>query len=57
MGSPKKNENKGFFAAMTSGFSMFGSAMSRSVNGSVSYELLVSYLSEFNMKVLVFVCI
>ncbi|KAG7538548.1 Oxysterol-binding protein superfamily [Arabidopsis suecica] len=33
MGSPKKNENKGFFAAMTSGFSMFGSAMSRSVNG------------------------
>jgi hypothetical protein len=33
MGSPKKNENKGFFAAMTSGFSMFGTAVSRSVNG------------------------
>ncbi|CAG7910499.1 unnamed protein product [Brassica rapa] len=38
MGSPKKNENKGFFAAMTSGFSMFGSAMSRSVNGLLAYE-------------------
>lgn len=38
MGSPEKNENKGFFAAMTSGFSMFGSAMSRSVNGLLAYE-------------------
>lgn len=33
MGSPKKNENKGFFAAMTSGLSMFGNAMHRSING------------------------
>lgn len=34
MGSPEKNENKGgFFAAMTSGLSMFSNAMHRSVNG------------------------
>ncbi|GFZ18033.1 OSBP(oxysterol binding protein)-related protein 3C [Actinidia rufa] len=38
MGSPKKNQNKGFFAAMTSGFSMFGTAMQRSVNGLLGYE-------------------
>ncbi|KAH1207725.1 Oxysterol-binding protein-related protein 3B [Glycine max] len=38
MGSPKKNENKGFFAAMTSGISMFSSAMHRSVNGLLGYE-------------------
>ncbi|PSR86717.1 Oxysterol-binding protein-related protein like [Actinidia chinensis var. chinensis] len=38
MGSPKKNQNKGLFAAMTSGFSMFGTAMQRSVNGLLGYE-------------------
>lgn len=38
MASPKKNQNKGFFSAMTSGFSMFGTAMQRSVNGMLGYE-------------------
>ncbi|OWM66782.1 hypothetical protein CDL15_Pgr010435 [Punica granatum] len=38
MGSPKKNQNKGFFAAMTSGISMFGNAIHRSVNGLLGYE-------------------
>lgn len=39
MGSPEKNQSKGgFFAAMTSGLSMFGSAMHRSVNGLLGYE-------------------
>ncbi|KAE8732397.1 Oxysterol-binding protein-related protein 3C [Hibiscus syriacus] len=38
MGSPKKDENKGFFAAMTSGLSLFGNAMHRSVNGLLGYE-------------------
>ncbi|KHN30163.1 Oxysterol-binding protein-related protein 3C [Glycine soja] len=38
MGSPEKNENKGFFATMTSGFSMFSSAMHRSVNGMLGHE-------------------
>ncbi|CAL0304151.1 unnamed protein product [Lupinus luteus] len=39
MGSPKKNEeSKGFFAAMSSGFSMFSNAMHRSVNGMLGYE-------------------
>lgn len=38
MGSPKKNESKGFFAAMTSGLSMFGNVMHRSVNGLLGYE-------------------
>lgn len=33
MGSPKKNQNRGFFAAMSSGLSMFGNAMHRSING------------------------
>ena len=33
MSSPEKSQSKGFFSAMTSGFSMFGSAMQRSVNG------------------------
>lgn len=38
MGSPKKSQNKGFFASMTSGLSMFGSALHRSVNGLLGYE-------------------
>ena len=38
MSSTKKNESKGFFAAMSSGLSTFGNAMHRSVNG---------YLLEF----------
>uniref|UniRef100_A0A7N0TCW3 Oxysterol-binding protein n=2 Tax=Kalanchoe fedtschenkoi TaxID=63787 RepID=A0A7N0TCW3_KALFE len=38
MGSPKKNQNKGFFEAMSSGISMLGSAMHRSVNGMLGYE-------------------
>ncbi|KAK8490425.1 hypothetical protein V6N13_076440 [Hibiscus sabdariffa] len=40
MGSPtpKKDQNKGFFAAMTSGLSLFGNAMHRSVNGFLGYE-------------------
>ncbi|KAM7527765.1 hypothetical protein LguiB_031175 [Lonicera macranthoides] len=38
MSSPKKNQGKGFFAAMSSGFSMFGNAMNRSVNGLLGYE-------------------
>ena len=33
MSSPEKNKSKGFFSAMTSGLSMFGNAMHRSVNG------------------------
>lgn len=33
MGTPDKNQSKGgFFAAMTSGLSMFGNTMHRSVN-------------------------
>lgn len=44
MGSPKKNENKGFFGAITSSFSIFGSAMSRSVNGSVSIEFYITVM-------------
>ncbi|CAH9109193.1 unnamed protein product [Cuscuta epithymum] len=38
MGSPKKNQSKGFFASMSSGLSMFGSALHRSVNGLLGYE-------------------
>ncbi|KAL3850661.1 hypothetical protein ACJIZ3_012543 [Penstemon smallii] len=39
MGSPEKNESKGgFFSAMTSGWSLFGNAMHRSVNGLLGYE-------------------
>ncbi|GLT43333.1 hypothetical protein SLA2020_172920 [Shorea laevis] len=38
MGSSKKEESKGFFAAMTSGLSMFGNAMHRSVNGFLGNE-------------------
>ncbi|KAE9461101.1 hypothetical protein C3L33_06991, partial [Rhododendron williamsianum] len=38
MGSPKKNQGKGLFAAMTSGISMFGNAMQRSVTGLLGYE-------------------
>ncbi|PPR84344.1 hypothetical protein GOBAR_AA36373 [Gossypium barbadense] len=38
MGSPKKDQNKGFFSAMTSGLSLFGNAMHRSVNGLLGYE-------------------
>ncbi|KAA8549281.1 hypothetical protein F0562_000965 [Nyssa sinensis] len=38
MVSPKKNQSKGFFSAMTSGLSMFGNAMQRSVNGLLGYE-------------------
>lgn len=33
MGTPDNNQSKGFFAAMTSGLTMFGNAMHRSVNG------------------------
>ncbi|KAK9755245.1 hypothetical protein RND81_01G012400 [Saponaria officinalis] len=41
MPSPKKNlQNKGFFASVTSGFSMFSNAMHRSVNGLLGYENL-----------------
>ncbi|XP_031120793.1 oxysterol-binding protein-related protein 3C-like [Ipomoea triloba] len=38
MGSPKKNQSNGFFASMTSGLSMFSSAIHRSVNGLIGYE-------------------
>ncbi|KAK3206281.1 hypothetical protein Dsin_020327 [Dipteronia sinensis] len=38
MGSPKKNQNTGFFAAMSSGLSLFSNAMHRSVNGMLGYE-------------------
>ncbi|KAL8531462.1 hypothetical protein ACS0TY_008164 [Phlomoides rotata] len=39
MGSPEKNQSKGgFFAAVTSGWSMFGNAMHRSVNGLLGSE-------------------
>ncbi|XP_051134320.1 oxysterol-binding protein-related protein 3C [Andrographis paniculata] len=39
MGTPGENQGKGgFFAAMTSGLSMFGNAMHRSVNGLLGYE-------------------
>ncbi|KAG4961362.1 hypothetical protein JHK87_037995 [Glycine soja] len=48
MGSPEKNENKGFFATMTSGFSMFSSAMHRSVNGS---ELSTPYWQDLLERV------
>lgn len=36
----KNSENKGFFAAMSSGLSMFSNAMHRSVNGMLGYENL-----------------
>ncbi|TQD72080.1 hypothetical protein C1H46_042388 [Malus baccata] len=39
MGSPKKDQNKGFFAAMSSGLSRFGKAMHRSVGGAGRYEV------------------
>lgn len=38
MGSPKKSQSKGFFASMSSGLSMFSSALHRSVNGLLGYE-------------------
>ncbi|CAM8913155.1 unnamed protein product [Rhodiola kirilowii] len=39
MGSPpKKNESKGFFESMSSGLSMFGKSMHRSVSGFLGYE-------------------
>ena len=38
MGSPKKNESKGFFIAMTSDLSMFSNAMHISVNRLLGYE-------------------
>ncbi|EPS62630.1 hypothetical protein M569_12159, partial [Genlisea aurea] len=39
MATPEKNKGKGgFFSAMTSGFSIFGNAMHRSVNGLLGYE-------------------
>ncbi|CAK8576069.1 unnamed protein product [Lathyrus sativus] len=39
MGTPQKeNENKGFFSAMSSRFSLFSNAMHRSVNGLLGYE-------------------
>ncbi|KAJ9172358.1 hypothetical protein P3X46_015606 [Hevea brasiliensis] len=38
MATPNDNQSKGFFAAMTSGLSMFGNAMHRSVNGLLGYE-------------------
>ncbi|RYR70227.1 hypothetical protein Ahy_A03g016734 isoform A [Arachis hypogaea] len=38
MGSPKKNESKGFFASVSSSFSVFSNAMHRSVNGLLGYE-------------------
>ncbi|KAJ9705584.1 hypothetical protein PVL29_003584 [Vitis rotundifolia] len=38
MGSPKKNESKGFFTTMTSGLSMFSNAMHRFVNCMLGYE-------------------
>lgn len=44
MGSPKKNQNKGgFFAAMSSGLSMFGNAMHRSINGYVCTKYAFFY--------------
>lgn len=36
----KNSENKGFFASMSSGLSMFSNAMHRSVNGMLGYENL-----------------
>lgn len=39
MGTPQKeNESKGFFSAMSSRFSVFSNAMTRSVNGLLGYE-------------------
>nr|XP_017183177.1 oxysterol-binding protein-related protein 3A isoform X3 [Malus domestica] len=38
MGSPEKDQSKGFFAAMSSGLTMFGNAMHRSVGGLLGYE-------------------
>ncbi|XP_043815529.1 oxysterol-binding protein-related protein 3C isoform X2 [Manihot esculenta] len=38
MATPNSNQSKGFFASMTSGLSMFGNAMHRSVNGFLGYE-------------------
>ncbi|KAI4385553.1 hypothetical protein MLD38_003566 [Melastoma candidum] len=38
MDASNKNVAKGFFASMTSGISMFGSALHRSVNGLLGYE-------------------
>ncbi|XP_074267921.1 oxysterol-binding protein-related protein 3A-like [Silene latifolia] len=41
MPSPKKRlDNKGFFASVSDGFSMFSNAMHRSVNGLLGYENL-----------------
>lgn len=48
MVSPKKNQSKGFFATMTSGLSMFGNAMHRSVNGYLHFiVILPNYISEY----------
>lgn len=39
MGSPEKNQSSGgFFAAMTSGLSVFSNAMHKSVNGYIRIE-------------------
>jgi hypothetical protein len=53
MGSPKKNQSKGLFASMTSGLSMFGNAMHRSVNGYLHFFVILfsyntpNYISEY----------
>lgn len=52
MGSPKKNENKGFFAAMTSGFSVFSNAMHRSVNGYFTFTIPYFISDEDNLLIL-----
>jgi type IV secretory pathway VirB3-like protein len=68
MGSPKKNQSKGLFAAMTSGLSMFGNAMHRSVNGylhfivilfnyNTIYIYIYIYLHIYNSSLFRFVCV
>ncbi|KAH7550021.1 hypothetical protein JRO89_XS13G0121000 [Xanthoceras sorbifolium] len=57
MGSPEKEQSKGFFAAMTSGLSLFSNAMHRSVNGKViMYKSSggLSFLLTFHIKSLSF---
>lgn len=53
MGSPQKeNESKGFFAAMSSRFSVFSNAMHRSVNG---YTLSLTFIPQFHLHKLQFI--
>jgi len=54
MGSPKKNQSKGLFAAMTSGLSMFGNAMHRSVNGYLHFIVILFNYNTIYIYIYIF---